>query len=159
MLQRLALAFLATGLAGAFAQESRGTIGGRVADAQDAGIAHAQIVVTNVDTGVSSTIQSNEQGAYIAPLLNPGTYKVVGKHPGFKQFAQTGIKLEVNGNLQIDVRLEVGEVNQIVDVVESAPLVQSAEASTSTLEDDGAHGARGQPQLISAERTELLPAA
>ena len=129
MLQRLAFLFVATALAGAFAQESRGTIAGRVTDPQDAGIAHAQVTITNVDTGISSTMECNDQGNYIAPLLIPGTYRITGKHPGFKQFSQTGIKLEVNGNLQIDVRLEVGEVSQIVDVVESAPLVQSSDAS------------------------------
>jgi hypothetical protein len=152
MLTRLSCALLLASVV--FAQESRGTIGGRVVDAHDAAIPHASVVITNVETGVSNSILTNDQGAYVAPLLIPGTYRIIGERPGFKKFIQGSVKLGVNDNLQIDIRLEVGDVTQSVDVMASAPLVQSADASmgltigTKELADFPI--AQGNPYLIIA---------
>jgi len=111
------------------AQESRGTIAGRVADSLDAGIPNAKVIITNVDTGVETALETNERGAYIAPLLNPGNYRIAAEHQGFKRFSRSGIALSVNDNLQIDIRLELGDITQSITVVDAPPLVQSADAS------------------------------
>ena len=116
-----------------FAQESRGTIAGRVSDSQSAPIARVKVVISNVETGVDTNLSTNDQGAYGAPLLLPGSYRVSAEHPGFKRFIRGGITLSVNDSLQIDVKLEVGDVSQSVDVVSEAPLVESTNASMSTL--------------------------
>src|SRR5438477_11511749 len=79
----------------AAAQESRGTIAGRVTDAQDAGIPHARVIITNIDTGVNTRVESNDHGAYVAPLLLPGNYRVAAEHPGFKHTTRGGIVLGV----------------------------------------------------------------
>src|SRR5687768_16878635 len=126
---RFGCSLLILSLAAAIAQESRGTIGGRVADAQDSGIPAAKVIITNVDTGVATTLDTNDKGAYVAPLLIPGNYRITAEHPGFKRAAQTGITLSINDTLQVDLRLELGDVSQSVDVVATAPLVQSADAS------------------------------
>jgi len=129
MTRRVACALLLLGPGAANAQESRGTIAGRVADTQDAGIPGARVVITNVETGIATALETNDRGAYLAPLLIPGNYRVMVEHSGFKRFTRSGITLSVNDNLQIDVRLELGEVTQTVDVVESAPLLEAADAS------------------------------
>jgi hypothetical protein len=118
-----------SGWSTALAQESRGTIAGRVTDVQDSGIPRARVVLTNIETGVATGIESNEKGAYAAPLLIPGSYRIDAEHPGFKRFARTGITLSVNDNLQVDIRLELGELTQTVDVMASAPLIQAADGS------------------------------
>src|SRR5436190_10905128 len=91
----------------AYAQESRGTIAGVVTDAQGAGVPKARVVITNVDTGVATSVLSNEQGSYGAPLLLPGKYRISAELTGFKKAAREGITLSVNDNLQIDIRLDV----------------------------------------------------
>src|SRR5690349_7399104 len=109
MLLRVTCAALLFCAARAKAQESRGTIGGRVVDAHEAAVPRAAIVITNVNTGVSASILTNEQGAYVAPLLIPGTYRIAASREGFKKHSQTGVQLGVNDNLQIDIRMEIGE--------------------------------------------------
>jgi hypothetical protein len=91
------------------AQESRATIGGRVSDAAGAVISGAVVKITNVDTSIETSLTTNDSGAYVAPLLIPGNYRIAAEHPGFKRFSRTGITLSVNDNLQIDVKLDVGE--------------------------------------------------
>jgi len=125
----LAWALVLLGPAAALAQESRGTIAGRVADAQDAGIPGVQVVITNVETAVETVLETNDRGAYLAPLLIPGNYRITAAHQGFKRFTRSGITLGVNEHLQIDIRLELGDVTQTVNVVETAPLLESADAS------------------------------
>ncbi len=107
------------------AQESRGTIAGVVADAQSAGIPKARVVITNKDTGVDTVLTTNERGAYVAPLLLPGNYRISAEHEGFKKFTRDGITLSVNENLRIDIQLELGAVTESVTVTDAAPLVDS----------------------------------
>ncbi|MBM3754232.1 MAG: carboxypeptidase regulatory-like domain-containing protein [Acidobacteria bacterium] len=113
----------------AYAQESRGTIAGRVNDPQGGGIAGARVVITNVDTGIATTLRSNDTGAYVAPLLIPGSYQITAEHQGFKKTTRRGITVSINDNLQIDLKLELGDVTQSVDVTDSAPLVGAANGS------------------------------
>ena len=108
------------------AQDSRGTIAGVVTDAQYAGIPKAQVVITNLDTGVDTVLATNERGAYVAPLLLPGSYRLAAEHEGFKKFTRDGITLSVNDNLRIDVTLEIGAVSERIEVTGAAPLVEAA---------------------------------
>ncbi len=125
--------FLLTTCISLQAQESRGAISGRVTDVQNSHIPKVKVIITNIDTGIDTSLTTNEQGAYAAPLLLPGNYKVTCEHTGFKRFARTGITLSINDSLQVDIKLELGDVSQSVDVVSDAPLVESTGASMSTL--------------------------
>src|SRR2546421_12097825 len=98
----------------ALGQESRGTIGGRVTDPQDAGIPGVKVVVTNIDTGVATSLVTNDKGVYVAPLLIPGNYKVSAEHQGFKHATRNSIALSVSDDLQIDLRLELGSVSDSI---------------------------------------------
>jgi hypothetical protein len=117
----------------AFGQESRGTISGRVTDPQDAGIPGVKVVITNIETGVATPLTTNDKGVYVAPLLLPGTYNLSAERDGFKKSTRANIALTVNDDLQIDVRLELGSVSDSVTVVESAPVLESTNASISLL--------------------------
>src|SRR5262245_3443496 len=85
----------------ALAQDSRGTISGRVSDPHDAGIPGAQVSVLNIETGVATRLTTNDKGIYAAPLLIPGKYRVAAEHNGFKRAAQGDITLSVNDALQV----------------------------------------------------------
>ena len=121
------LTILGSGAAGA--QESRASIGGRVVDSGDAVIPRAKVVISNVDTGIDTILTTNEQGAYVAPLLIPGKYHITAQHEGFKRFSRSGITLSVNDNLQIDITLQLGDVSQTVEIVAAAPLLEVADGS------------------------------
>ncbi|MGH9723280.1 MAG: carboxypeptidase regulatory-like domain-containing protein [Bryobacteraceae bacterium] len=140
-----AAAFIACVPGGSLAQESRGTIGGQVTDTAGAVIAQAKVVITNIETSIATTLTTNESGSYVAPLLIPGHYRVTAEHTGFKRHSRTGITLSVNDNLQIDIKLDVGDVSTTVAVVDSAPLVETA---------DGSLG-----QIIGAKELTELPIA
>jgi hypothetical protein len=116
-----------------FAQESRSTITGRVSDPQDAGVVGVKVIVTNIDTGVAVSLTTNDKGIYTAPLLIPGDYRVDAEHSGFKKAGVNRVNLSVNETQQVDLKLELGSVSESVTVTESAPVVESANASLGLL--------------------------
>src|SRR5689334_3286782 len=131
LLKRCLCAWMMLG-ATAFAQESRGTIGGRVTDAHDAGIPGVKVMVTNLDTAVAVSLVTNDKGAYAAPLLIPGNYSVAAEREGFKK-ASNVVTLSVHDALQVDLRLEVGSVSESITVTESAPVLESSNGSVGLL--------------------------
>ncbi len=121
----VALAFLPF----ARAQESRGTILGRVMDPSGAVVSGAKVQVTNTQTNVSSASATNPEGNYEFPFLIPGTYRVTAELQGFKKAVRDGIELRVNDRLALDLALEVGEVAETVVVQGETPLLDTSSAS------------------------------
>ncbi len=122
----LALAFCAvTG----FAQDSRGSITGKVTDPQGALIAGATVVVTNTETNTINRTTSNSTGYFEANFLNPGTYSIVVEFAGFKRSVRTGLALNVGGRLDIDFQMQLGAVSDVVEVTAQAPLLDTTSAS------------------------------
>src|SRR5262245_17107328 len=112
------------------AQDARGTILGRVTDPQDAVVAGASVQVRNVDTGLTSTVQSNDQGNYSAPYLPAGKYRVTAEAKGFKKIVRENIEVRVNDRLEINLMLQVGDIAETVTVAIEAPLLETTSAST-----------------------------
>jgi len=75
---------------------------GRVTDANGGTIAGAQVAVTNTDTNLSRTAQTNAEGEYRIELLPVGNYRVEIAAPSFKRFVRGGIVLEVNVAGRVD---------------------------------------------------------
>jgi len=69
---------------GAFAQTENARISGRVTDLTGAVIAGAQCKVTNIETDVSVTTITNEDGIYVLPDLHPVTYRLTIQKGGFR---------------------------------------------------------------------------
>ena len=90
------------------AQEYRATVLGTVTDPAGAAVPMASVIATNDETGVSSRTQSNNEGGYQIPYLQPGFYTLEVTHPGFKTHHLGPIELRVNDRAKIDVRLEIG---------------------------------------------------
>jgi len=117
-------------------QETRGTIMGRVTDAQGGVIVNASVVVTNTGTNVSVRVTSNETGFYQAVLLMPGEYTVSAEAPGFKKTIRSGITLLVSDRRVVDVTLEIGALAESVTVTGEAPLVDSSRTDSGGVLDD-----------------------
>ncbi len=112
------------------AQLPTGTILGVVKDSSGAVVPGASVTLTNIDTSLTRTGASTEDGSYRFPALPVGHYRLEVLKEGFSALSRTGITLEVGQEATIDLILEVGSPGQTVTVAEEAPLVQT---SSSTL--------------------------
>ena len=121
------LAFFLAMATGAYAQGVTGTIAGTVTDASGGRLAQARIRVTNDLTGEERKDTTNDAGDYLVPNLPIGRYSVEAEMAGFRKFTQQGIQLNVNQNARVDIKLEVGALNQEVKVTGGAPLVDTRE--------------------------------
>lgn len=138
---------------GARAQNTGGTISGTVADKTGAIIPGVAVTATNEATNVVNTVQTNSSGAYSFLTLPVGTYDVEAKQTGFQSYKQTGITLNVNDHITVDIAMEVGTVSQTVEVSANAAHV---ETSTATLGDViGGKSIVDQP-LVSRSYIDLM---
>src|SRR4051794_66858 len=101
----LLLTFFALPIA---AQETRGTIHGRVLDPSGAAVPAAPVLVENVEMNTSTKLQTNPTGYFEATLLLAGTYRISTEVSGFKKIVRTGLILPMSGTLDVDLTLEVG---------------------------------------------------
>src|SRR5438093_1324383 len=110
-------------------------ISGTVRDASGAVLPGVQVTGTQVDTGISRTTLSNETGFYVLPNLPLGPYKLEGALPGFRTFAQTGIVLQVGSSPFIDMKMEVGQVAQVVEVQADVASIETRSVGVGTVID------------------------
>src|SRR5216684_761671 len=115
--------FCAFGIASGQTQEGR--ILGTVTDQSGGLVKGAHVTITNVDTGIVRTLETNDAGDYVAPSLPPGPYKLVVEATGFKKVERAGIRLEVAKDLRLDVTMQPGSVSETVTVTEQIPLVET----------------------------------
>ncbi len=112
-----------------FPQSSTGRILGDVRDPSDALVVGATVEITDVQRGVTRTLQTDSAGEYVAPNLEPGIYRVAVTKPGFKRFERTNIQLEVASDVRIDVVLQPGDATQTVIVNEEVPLLNTTSST------------------------------
>ncbi len=135
--RRVKLAFLAclsTCLLAA--QEYRGTVTGTVTDATDALIPGVELTLRNAATNITFQATSNTAGAYTFPLLQPGTYRLEARKAGFKPAAFDGIVVQTGATVGVNVRLEVGDMTQSVEVTAEAPLLNTTTADSGQVIDE-----------------------
>src|SRR5215468_2549974 len=99
-----------------FAQAGNASVGGFAQDPSGAYIPGVTITATNTQTGVATTAITNESGSYNIPSLLPGTYKLTGELQGFKSRVFTDVQLGGNAAGRYNFVLEVGAVNESVEV-------------------------------------------
>jgi len=129
MLQKTLLLACAVGAMTLLGQQGSGTISGIVTDQQDAAVPGADVRVRNTGTNSMFRTKANEQGFYTAPGMAVGEYEIVTERMGFKRSVRSGITLQVNQTAQVDVRLEIGQVADTVEVVGEAPIVNTSNAT------------------------------
>src|SRR5215467_1763328 len=115
------------------AQTSTATISGLVRDTTGALIPGVNVTVKNIESGITRSTASSENGGYNVPLLPVGPYELTTTMPGFKQEVRKGINLVVGQEAVVNVTLEVGGNAEQVTVSEEAPLVNTTLSSTSGL--------------------------
>jgi len=120
--------------AGVHAQVSTvGSISGTVHDPQDAAVPKAEVTITEEATGVSRTVTADENGFYSVIGLPVGRYTVSTSPHGFKKTVNSGIDLHIGDKLTVDLKLEVGAVDEVVTVTGEAAQVETRSADVSSL--------------------------
>jgi len=123
------LSLLALVSAGLYAQQTTGTIRGTVTDASGGVVAGATVTVTNADTGIANTTQTDVSGSYSFPLLRPGRYTVKTEARGFSSGVQQDILVRITETAVVNFSLQVGSVSESVTVTGTVSLVQTDTSS------------------------------
>jgi hypothetical protein len=111
---------------GSLAQTNKATIVGTVTDATGALISKAMVKVTNVGTNAERAVTTGDDGTYIVPLLDIGTYRVKASAPGFQDVTRENIILNIGDRLPVDIQLsQAALASQVVTVTAEAPIIQS----------------------------------
>jgi len=100
----------------AFAQTGNSSVGGFVQDPTGAYIPGVTVTATNTQTAVATMAITNESGTYTIPSLLPGTYRLLAELPGFKTRVINDVQLGANTTARYNFVLEVGAVNESVEV-------------------------------------------
>ena len=131
----LVLAFLSL-LTPLCAQFTTASLGGTVTDSSGGAVPGAQVTVHNTDTGLTRSLTTGADGAYLFPLLPIGTYRLTVEKTGFSAYTQEGITLTVNQVASQAVTLGVGAVNQQVTISADAGILPTQTATVADLVDE-----------------------
>ena len=97
-------------------QSFNASITGTVSDPAGAVVPSANLSLRAIGTGATSRTTSDSAGLYSFPNLPAGAYELTAHAPGFRDFIQRGIVLQINENARLDLKLELGEARQTVEV-------------------------------------------
>jgi len=104
---------------------STAQISGTVKDESGGVLPGADVTATQTDTGVTRSVITEADGAYVLSNLPLGPYRLEVKLSGFRTYSRTGIVLQVNAQPVVDVAMALGDLNETVSVVGAAPLVET----------------------------------
>jgi hypothetical protein len=119
----------------AVTQTESARISGRVTDQSGAVISGAECKITNIETNVSTTTATNQDGIYVIPDLRPAIYRLTIKKEGFRTVVQPSLQLYVQDAVNENFTLAIGPTSETVTVL-GVPLLQTDSASVSTVVDD-----------------------
>ena len=130
MLQICSVVFVLFLSAVNLAAQTTSTIEGTVKDKQGLAVAGAQIHVTSAQMAVDLTATTDGDGAYHIATLPPGIYEVKAVKDGFQSEVLKNIEVTLNRTLQLDITMQVGSLNQTVEVDSGTPLLETTASST-----------------------------
>jgi hypothetical protein len=122
------LAALALWAAPLAAQETTGTIAGRIVDAQNLSMPGVSVTVAGPQ-GAKSTVTSTD-GRFSIPFLTPGTYSIRAELQGFKTFRQSNVTVSLGQTMTIPIKMSVGGVTEVVNVTVAPPAIDTTSTTT-----------------------------
>ncbi|HEX8817829.1 MAG TPA: carboxypeptidase regulatory-like domain-containing protein [Terriglobales bacterium] len=138
----LLIALLTATLAYGQSTVGSGSIVGSVSDPSGAVVAGAKVTITNVATGQTINLNTNRDGTYNSGALIPGQYKVRVVAKGFEA-SETGLTVLVGNTANGNVKLQIGQESQTVEVQTSSVQVNTEQATVQG--------------VLNAEQIENLP--
>ncbi len=130
-LRVVTLVLLSAGVASA--QAVKGALLGNVNDQAGLVMPGATVTITEVNTNITYSTVTNESGYYIFSNLKDGTYRITAELSGFKKAIRNGVQVPVNSTVRVDLKMEVGALEESVTVVGAPPLLQTDRADTGRL--------------------------
>ena len=110
-----------------------GTISGTVRDEKGAVVPRAEVSIESEGTGISRTVNSDDNGFYLVPSLPAGSYTISTAPSGFKKTVASGVDLHVAENKVVNLDLQVGQVNETVTITSEATPVETRSGEVSSL--------------------------
>jgi hypothetical protein len=102
---------------------------GNVTDAQGAAIPATAVTLTSKDTGATRKVLTDAQGVYQFQQVAPGLYTVKAEKPGFSVNQSNDVRLVVSTPASLDIRLEVGQTTETINVTGEAPALNTVDAT------------------------------
>src|SRR5436305_402337 len=103
-------------------------LSGTVQDENGATVPGAKVTLLNPNTSFARESTTGDNGLYTFTLIPPGNYQIRVEKTGFSAFLQTNITLAVGQQSTLDARLQVGDVQQTVEVTARAPILNTGSA-------------------------------
>src|SRR5262245_9983784 len=116
--------------------QSTAQISGSVTDQSAAILPGVDVTVTQTQTGFTRSAVTNETGSYVLANLPIGPYKLEVALPGFRTYVQSGVVLQVGSSPVINIKLEVGQVSETVEVQANAAMVETRATGISQVIDN-----------------------
>jgi Carboxypeptidase regulatory-like domain len=113
--------------------QTLGEITGHLTDATGASLPGAAITLTSISTGAVRAAISTDAGDYSLPSVPPGIYRVKVEHPGFKAAIGNNVEVQVQQTVRLDFTMQVGQVNESVEVEGLADQLQAENATVGTV--------------------------
>src|SRR5438270_12221653 len=135
-----------------FAQGERATISGTVTDSTGAVVPQVHVSIRNERTNIVNKAESNSTGLFVAPALEPGSYEVTAEKQGFRTVKISNIPLSVGLTATVDVKLEVGQLSEAVQVTAAAAQL---EAQTSGMGETSGTRAVAELPLLGRDPRQL----
>jgi hypothetical protein len=123
------LAALAASSLPSYGQAGKAELFGSIQDPSGLGIQNARVTGSEPATGAHFDVGTDEHGDYHMIGLTAGQYVLTVEAPGFRPYRQTGITLRIGDQTRLDVKMELGQTTQSVDVAGEAPLLETASSS------------------------------
>jgi hypothetical protein len=112
--------------------ETTSAIVGEVRDATDAVVPGATVTITNHETGLKRSAQTDDAGRFNFSQLKPGTYSVKVDASGFEPRLNDNVVSGLGQKQRVDFTLKVARSNEVVEVNSEAPLINPENSNTST---------------------------
>jgi hypothetical protein len=106
--------------AASLAQTTSTSIIGTVTDPSGAAVANVKVKAKQIQTGVTREDITSSSGDYSFPLIDVGTYEVTAEAAGFKSITRTGVLVQINEKVRVDLLLQVGQISEKVEVTAEA---------------------------------------
>ena len=112
------------------AQTITGSVTGRITDRSGSPMPNVTVRAANVDNGAAFPAKSNEVGLYHIPFLPAGSYNLSAERAGFKKSLFGPFRLDVDQVARVNIEMQIGDLDQVMDVNTIAPILQSESAAT-----------------------------